>query len=66
MSDEMAMRKIETDKRLGIAITAIQDWVNAFQIERGVAEAKLRELENLLGIQKKVEGDKNAKKKPSV
>ena len=65
-ADEMAMRKMETDKRFGICITAIQDMINAVQIERGFAEAKVKELENLLGIQKKAEGDKVDKKKPRV
>ena len=61
MSDEMAIVHQETDKRFGIAITAIQDMVKAVQAERGIAEARIKELENLLGIQKKA-GDKNAKK----
>lgn len=66
MSDEMMMVHQETDKRFGIAITAIQDMVKAVQAERGIAEARIKELENLLGIQKKAEGDKSAKKKPSL
>jgi len=64
MSDEAAMLHQETDKRFGIAITAIQDLLKAIQFERGVAEAKIKEFENLLSIQKKAEGDnKHAKTK---
>jgi hypothetical protein len=58
MSDEMTMRKMETDKRFGIAVTAIQDMLVAVQTERGLAEAKVKQLENLLNVQKKAEGDK--------
>jgi len=67
MSDEATMIHQETDKRFGIAVTAIQDMLVAVQRERGLVEAKVKELENLLNIQKKAEGDKtHAKKKLSV
>ena len=63
MSDSV---KQETDKRFGIAVTAIQDMLRAVQMERGVTDARINELESLLSIQKKAEGDKDAKKKPSL
>jgi hypothetical protein len=64
MSDEAMAIHQETDKRFGIAITAIQDLLKAIQFERGIAEAKIKEFENLLNIQKKAEGDnKHAKTK---
>jgi hypothetical protein len=63
MSDEAMAIHQETDKRFGIAITAIQDLLKAIQFERGIAEAKIKEFENLLSIQKKAEGDnKHAKR----
>ena len=66
MNEEFLILHQETDKRFGIAVTAIQDMLKAVQVERGMTEAKINELENLLSIQKKAEGDKGAKKKPSL
>jgi len=66
MSDDLTVFRQEVEKRVGIAITAIQDLFGAVRNYIGLMEAKIKELENLLDIQKKAEGDKNAKKSNSL
>lgn len=64
MSDTVVTKKQERERRYAILITALQDFM-------GADTGYTNELENLLSIQKNVvekkpEGDKGAKKKPSV
>jgi len=66
MSDDLTVFRQEVEKRVGISITAIQDLLGAVRNYIGLMEARIKELENLLDIQKKAEGDKNAKKSNSL